>query len=193
MTFVATKQLTDLVMALSKFKSRAEYDADIDNRFPLNRQDSKFYRDRYKAVPLTTVTVQPAIPGMGSLVTVQVTNNPVVSFYLMNYPACCGAKMIHHFACGVFTVEQLEPILDRLIYELRDHGYLRTEERVIVMMVETGRGVHTIDAEVQPVANPEMMYKPLWEYFHRQRKVNTRLMYNVNSGNVLHDMEVILK
>jgi hypothetical protein len=46
--------------------------------------------------------------------------------------------------------------------------------------------------EVEPVENPTIHYKPLWNFFHKYAKrVRTRLEVNANTGNVLHNMEVI--
>lgn len=70
--------------------------------------------------------------------------------------------------------------------------------RIEVIMVES-RGLAaqkngTADPmiEYEPIDNPNIQYKMLWNFFHKySKRVRTRLEVNPNSGNLLHNMEVL--
>jgi hypothetical protein len=128
----------------------------------------------------------------------------VLKFTISLYPACCGIAMFHHFSVDEsrLTQQEVDSIMEAFVNENKyrasdDTAYFAGRcNRLEVIMVETRDGLdHRTtdpDIELEPVENPIMRYKPLWNFFHKYaRKVRTRLQYNKNSGNVLHNMEVL--
>jgi hypothetical protein len=117
----------------------------------------------------------------------------LITFTLSYYPACCGSMLFHSFAVNEDKVlqEQLDEIMDTFFKENLDN--LRGSGRIEVMMVERRRDAERDPlADPQPVGNPKITYKTLWNFFHKYAKrVRTRLEVNKNTGNVLHNMEVI--
>lgn len=130
---------------------------------------------------------------------------PLMRFTVEYYPACCGIRMFHTFSVNTrVTQEQVDALLSAFFTENKygyDEKYINRQllgksNRIEVIMVEhrslPGR-LQVADAELEAVDDPHIDYKVLWNFFHKfAKKVNTRLMYNSNSGNILHNMEVVL-
>lgn len=131
---------------------------------------------------------------------VNVMGVPVLHFTHSHYPACCGIQMIHTFNVLPQTLTpELEELLTDIFKAFTDYRN-STARRYEVVMVEVPPYEHVQEAvrrdpnlyDWPVVKNPNMCHKPLWEFFHKTaKKVNTRLMYNKNSGNLLHNMEVL--
>lgn len=131
----------------------------------------------------------------------------LLAFTISPYPACCGIRMLHTFRVkDSFPPAILEEILNTFFANLNE-AYLGKCRRLEIVMVEGRPGFATslqrglqgyiekkhLDDNIRPVADPQISYKPLWDYFNKNaHKVNTRLMLNLNTGNILHNMEVIL-
>ncbi len=120
--------------------------------------------------------------------------NYAFNFTIARYPHCCGALVMYGFNIHEkLTNEDLDALFQAILQvgEADVWGMYAKNRRIIVMMVQ--RGGHTVDNDGvwHPGEAPVMSFPNLWEYFHT-KKVNTRYMYNTNSHNLLHDMEVIL-
>lgn len=128
---------------------------------------------------------------------------PMVRFSIRRYPVCCGIMMLHTFAIyDAVSQELLDEVLSTFFKENSYHSIdegsrsylLGHSGRIEVVMVETRGGLTSPspDMDVPEVADPVIAFKPLWNFFHKHaKKVRTRLQYNSNSGNILHNMEVI--
>lgn len=123
----------------------------------------------------------------------------LIQFTLEYYPTCCGSRLFHTFTVSPqITQEQLDEIMNTFFNENKygtadSSEFLGRSNRLEVIMVErrpiVGRDPMT---DVQPVENPHIEYKTLWNFFHKYAKrVRTRLEINANTGNVLHNMEVL--
>jgi hypothetical protein len=121
-----------------------------------------------------------------------------LSFAFSSYPACCGITMFHHFNTN--CKEENQELFDK-VFKAIMQGYSQAEDikegsgRIETVMVEPTpkvKGNYMVDPQ-EPVENPTIKYPQFYKYWHKYaRKVNTRLMYNKNSGNMLHNMEIIL-
>lgn len=122
-----------------------------------------------------------------------------ISFSVAYYPSCCGNKLFHGFCVEEKSVTQdmLNEIMDAFFAENKD---VFSSRRLEVIMVEhryneDGEHMYGTDpmADPEPIDNPNIRYKSLWNYFHtKARRVRTRLEVNANTGAILHNMEVIL-
>ena len=123
---------------------------------------------------------------------------------LTRYPACCGAYMLHHFSYSwsFFSGTEKEELFDRILTEVlntRQGDMYWANRRIITMMVESGRTnslsgkMQTHEEDIPAVEYPDVKFPLFWKYWHKKAKrINDRRMYNVNSYNVLHDLEVVL-
>lgn len=128
-----------------------------------------------------------------------------IEFSLYYYPSYCGSRLFHTFKVDPrVTQEQLDEIMKTFIEENRYDNWATTSSqflgrsnRIEVIMVEPRAEIRSGNRDplqdVQPVENPKIVYQPFWNFFHKYAKrVRTRLEVNSNTGNVLHNMEVIL-
>jgi hypothetical protein len=125
-------------------------------------------------------------------------HSDLIAFTLSYYPACCGSMLFHSFYVKECRVSQ--EVLDEIMSAFFQENlvFLRGSNRIEVMMVESrydedGERLHRDPMDdPQPVENPNIQYKSLWNFFHKHsRRVRTRLEVNANTSNVLHNMEVI--
>ncbi len=126
--------------------------------------------------------------------------------YVYKYPACCALSQIHTFSYSTGRGVDQEWFNALMTCILREHIELDRNKRIEIMMVEHRGGMehlcnkYKLDPESDlrvfdfpMVENPEMFYPMFYEFWHSYaKKVNTRLMYNCNTGNIIHNMEVIL-
>jgi hypothetical protein len=148
------------------------------------------------------------VPSSGTQISIGWEANPAICFYIRNYPACCGIMMLHHFRVSDGIPEELvHRILDTFFKEnyysgAAEYGETGTSgsyllgrsQRLEVVMVESRRltsELKVATAEIPEVENPTIRYKSLWTFFHKYASVRSRLQYNENSGNILHNMEVV--
>jgi hypothetical protein len=92
------------------------------------------------------------------------------------------------------TQEAVDEIMSAFFKE--NEEALRGSNRIEVMMVERRPEMSNhpdgVLAEVEPVKDPKMKYKMLWNFFHKTaRRVRTRLEVNRNTWNIIHNMEVV--
>lgn len=125
----------------------------------------------------------------------------IIQFSISPYPSCCGSRLFHTFKVDEarVTQAQLDEVMSAFVAENRGEGILGACNRIEVVMVEQrvkpegGYAHATAMEEPEPVENPKIKYKTLWNFFHKNAKrVRTRLEVNDNTRNVLHNMEVIL-
>lgn len=146
---------------------------------------------------------QTRTPDGGVIIMVGFKNySSIIQFQISPYPSCCGSRLFHTFKVDEHRVTQaqLDEVMSALVAENRGEGILGKCNRIEVVMVEQrakpdGHGyAHTTAMEEpEPVENPKIKYKTLWNFFHKNAKrVRTRLEVNDNTRNVLHNMEVIL-
>lgn len=132
------------------------------------------------------------------------------SFNMERYPACCGAYMMYAFG-GNASSECWRDLLFWIVDELGINPEQDDDEddyddsvdmymnnkRLIINMVERRPYLPEGDRRLMdfpPIENPKMEYQNLYDCFTKYcAKVNDRIFYNVNTGNLIHDMEVIVK
>lgn len=118
----------------------------------------------------------------------------VLRFRLNTTPACCAMSFMHSFIVmepNPFTEEEFNKILTAAFQDFNQNGML-SSRRIILNMVECGRKSSDPLKVMEPIDNPVIKYKPYWTYFHKNAaKVNTMLMPNSNTGNIIHHMEVL--
>lgn len=126
----------------------------------------------------------------------------LIQFTLEYYPSCCGNRLFHTFKVDQrVTQEQMDEIMNTFFNENKytpsreTSGFLGKANRIEVMMVEMRTDTYRnrdIMQDIEPVENPNITYKTLWNFFHKYgKRVRTRLELNPNTGNVLHNMEVL--
>jgi hypothetical protein len=131
-------------------------------------------------------------------------------FRMQRYPACCGAYMLYAFS-GEASAECWRDLLFWIVDllgvnpegdEYDDDGdesvdMFMNNKRLIINMVEHRRNLPEGDRRLMDfplIEDPKMEYQNLYDCFTKYcAKVNDRLYYNVNTGNIIHDMEVIVK
>lgn len=135
-------------------------------------------------------------------ITVFVGSRVLVRFYLAPYPCCCAMQQFYGFSYGEYiptlgwheaTLHNLMDDLLEIICPLVGNWASR---RLIVMMKEYRGEVYEkspgfVFEDLKPVGNPSITYPGFYSYFLKQKKVNERLMWNANTGNIIHDMEVL--
>ena len=170
------------------FKSaiaRGEKEASLKEEYP------RYFRKPECIVEENTNTVGSALGG--TTFTLRGGPETCLKFTMARYPYCCGALVLHNFHCNADIPHRLlDAFFNAILYAGQPlWGLYMKNRRIIVMMVQHGPGVTDTEGVHTPGDNPRMYFQNLWDYFHT-KKVNTRYMYNINSGNLLHDMEVIL-
>jgi hypothetical protein len=128
----------------------------------------------------------------------------LLHFTVAQYPACCGIRMFHSFRVSEdLTQEFVDDFMNAFIAAASvSQSSLGASKRIEVIMVEYGKYLNLyaeglkayFDAtrECPITEKPNIQYQQLWNYFHKHAKlVRTRLQMNSNSGNILHNMEVI--
>lgn len=126
-----------------------------------------------------------------------------IIFHIGPYPKCCGLKMFYNFmVSNRIPQEVVNELLTAFFKE--NHSEVNDSymplggcNRIEVVMVETGRRgmpeYTDMSVSIPPVDKPLMQYPQLWKFFHECCTVtHDRLSYNANSGNILHNMEVLL-
>lgn len=134
---------------------------------------------------------------------------------LKKYPKCCGMYMLYDFAIEskyFQNIPAFHKFMDDILFSLS--GVWWKNRRLEVNMVESRTpdqlGFHgeTVEdgelteeyiewystqrfIDIKPIANPTIEYEMFWDYFHT-KWTRDRLMYNVNSHNIIHNLEVIL-
>jgi hypothetical protein len=148
------------------------------------------------------------------------TGTTVASFQLMQYPACCGIKILHRFSYyekylpAEMLIDLMETMIEEIKTKLPAHyismfGY---SGRIDVVMVQGGgsyedkvgapdtdakrRYAAAIDFNQEPITGVDeslIHYPAFYEFFTKHTQAcRIRRMYNANSGNLLYQMEVIL-
>ena len=118
---------------------------------------------------------------------------------LKHTEACCAVDFLYSFTYSGADASMVKLALD--FFLARADHYLPGHKnyRFMVNMVEKRSSLASkiVDPkghllEVEPIEKPIMKYPLIWEYFHKNAaRVNTRLMPNVNTGNIIHNMECI--
>jgi hypothetical protein len=119
-----------------------------------------------------------------------------LKFTIGKYPVCCGVLMFYNFHIndgGKITDKMLDDLFNAIltIGKRWAWGMYTNNRRLNVIMVQVGGFVLNNDGTYSAGNNPVVAHNRLFKYFHT-KKVQTRLMYNKNSRNLLHDMEVVL-
>lgn len=116
----------------------------------------------------------------------------VLSASVRGVEACCAMSFFHTFSVWEHLHEaEVKILMDAIIRQIREDGFL-SGQRLIVNMVQNGASYQDPLSRPTVHAEPDMKYKPLWTYFHKNAaRVNTMLMPNPNTGRVIHHMEVI--
>lgn len=165
-------------MALSKLLTEAGYEA--HNIYPFTSSIT------INGTNLTVHVVTAPARDYGTAQQVKLTIKPT--------EACCALNFCHTFAVTDNCDEKLVKLVcDFIFARMPQFIGAGANNRVMVNMVEK-RPTPIKDplAVVVPVENPEIIYKPLWNYLHQNcARVNTMLMPNHNTGRIIHHMECI--
>lgn len=123
---------------------------------------------------------------------VNVSSALTMGFQIKAVESCCAMKFLYSFSVDAKTPEAEKAVDEILNIYFKEMGPMLTSRRLIINMVEQ-RGTRHMDPfeVVEAVADPKIVFKPLWNYFHKYHKVNTMLMPNKNTGNIIHHMEVL--
>jgi hypothetical protein len=113
---------------------------------------------------------------------------------------CCGICQLQGFKIGRCLegrTDVIHGIIDFCIKAYRDSGYYC--DRVVMTMVErrlnlgnTSESRYDLLTPIKPIENPDIVFRPVWDWAHKQRRVQDMLMMNPNTGRVLHHMEVVV-
>lgn len=116
-----------------------------------------------------------------------------VFFTLQATPHCCAMNFLHHFSC-TSSIDRafLKFTMDFFLARMTQFVGAGDNNRVILNMVETRSGT-PMDAHhrVESIENPNIQYKPIFDYFHANSDVRTLLMVNQNTGRIIHHMECV--
>lgn len=111
--------------------------------------------------------------------------------------SCCGMTFLYAFRTGqpkLVPDEWFKKVMDAFFLNALDWSFF-SSRRVIVNMVESGRSIYDPQKVVGPRDDGRdaiIAYPQFYNYFHKNAaKVNTMLMPNKNTGNVIHHMEVL--
>lgn len=200
-----TPRIKAAILAICGVKDLAGWTEWINGNF------SPAYASQGKMLPQVNWATGGAHNQLGSL-TFSAFQRAGVGFSLGYYPVCCGALMLYNFSASIVakhvTQAQFNELMDAIfevIYSTQKYGEDNTggfgptigSRRIITMMVEPGSRGQGFDRKSNipnEEVNPNRIWhKELYHYWLTQDKVNDRLMFNENSGNILHDMEVIMK
>lgn len=165
-----------------------------DARYEERKAD---YANYIAPINVTVTDHEPGVPNYSYFVQTVTVGRPgsiVLQFNLMNYPSCCGAKLLHSFMANV-PPEQEEvygQLLTEILKGFSEQMFFKNR-RIITVMVETGRKPK--DAlNIEPSIIPSIQYDFFWKYWHKNAaKITDRLMWNCNSYHILHELEVVLK
>lgn len=167
-----------------------------------SEDDYEYYKETYAnsganllAKWQNAVSISPTTAGYQ--LTIVYNTNQMVTLCLDKTPACCGMAFIHSFIIKSTIREQdLKYFMDTLLAWAKKN-ISGANSRFIVNMVETRRtpaGDGFLDPmeELTTIDDPQIQYKPLWNYLHTNAQaVRTSLMPNRNTGNIIHHMECI--
>jgi hypothetical protein len=127
-------------------------------------------------------------------------NGPnLVQFELTQYPYCCGMRQMNGFSyTEMKTID--EKLMENLVHQFTSacvSAYLFTlriqAPRVMINFVEyrDPKGMISSD-DIPSVENPKMAYPYFFTWAQKQKKFREMLMFNSNSGNIIHHAEVVL-
>lgn len=105
---------------------------------------------------------------------------------------CCAMCFLYHFSVGPnMSPELVKTLVDGFLANANGWMWF-SSRRLIINMVEMRGGCSDPLVDVVPITTPRMYHRPLFDYFHQNAaRVNTMLMSNPNTGNVIHHMEVL--
>ncbi len=148
--------------------------------------------------------------GNAVIYTLTVCGDTVIKFQFASYPACCGVNLFHTFYCksGIptdFFNDLMDCAMADVLCKYRgDHPQSAPRWacwRIQVMMIEPERhwtaeenALCNKDGQFMEIPvrkNPVIQYQPIYNWLHTKRKVVETLMFNLNSNNVIHNMEVM--
>lgn len=147
-----------------------------------------------RAAPIIEFSID--INNYSLLVSLTVARENALAFYLEPYPACCAIQMFHHFQCSTtyVTEENLHKILDIIFQNVAPKIGHWASRRLQVMMVSRNPKFEDEQKDHQfgeVTASLEPNYPELYRYFKKQKKCNETLMWNKNTGNIIHELEVL--
>lgn len=124
-------------------------------------------------------------------------SNRIFSFCLGPYPACCAMQMFYDFYIDnqskMIPVENIGKILDLFFRNISPKVGGWATRRIIAMMVSHGEMSthinHQFDEKI--VSDGRVNYFEYYDYFKKQKKCHEKLMWNQNTGNVIHELEVL--
>lgn len=121
----------------------------------------------------------------------------VLAFTLMQFPSCCAMGLLHGFRIGLNEPEdKTHALLDIVLGALYSHvGGFHKNGRLVLTMIQK-EPVAMKKGEEPVLKSPaeskdSIQHAHLFTYMHKQKKVNTSLMHNQNTGRIIHHMEVL--
>lgn len=139
--------------------------------------------------------------------TVKTRGHTAFSCMISSVFAFCGAKQMHYFSYSALEENEVHAMLDAVA---KDYDYFsNTSNRLLVGVVEYYRrdsggnncfpvngvddGVQYQYEDIPEIENPNMEYPFIYSWCKKQKKcTTTRLMWNANTCNILHLLEVVL-
>lgn len=123
------------------------------------------------------------LPGFGCL----------MCFYIKPVESCCAMSFLYAFTVRDGVPQGVvDAVLKAVLTAGKKLGLCCSSNRLIVNMVERDRRHVDPLEEIKPIENPNIDYKQYWDSFHNNAaRVNTMLMPNMNTGKIIHHMEVL--
>lgn len=184
-----------IVAATNKYYPFVEDPAKNPRVWP---SDVEYYKGQgaayYKGHFTPNIQVTPCNTETGGIyVSVGYHGITLLRFYLQGVNACCAMSFFHSFIVGPNVDKAwLKEVMDATVKAQPDLVGGTINKRWIVNMVESGRSSNDPMQQMEPTEKPVIKYPELWEYFHTNAKrVNTMLMPNANTSNIIHHMEVL--
>jgi hypothetical protein len=134
------------------------------------------------------------------------TNSNLIRFRISRFPECCAMMQMHAFSyASCLPYELVKSFLDTFFKNLE--GVWFENKRIVIAMVEQREDYLFSNKSAWPVKtyqemsaldipkidNPVITYPYFYEYFKNQAKFQEQLMWNANSGYVIHLIESVLK
>lgn len=170
---------------------------------------SDFYKDLKLAVQVFPAPYRSSLEYDGEITSphfnLQIVNGGgqrltnLCKFEMESYPYCCGMKQLNGFSYGEVTglanvaEELIHTFISACVQTIRDMDWL-TSRRLILNMIETGRRSREdpVTYDPQPIENPSMQFPRFFTWAKKQPRFRESLMYNANSSNIIHHIEVIV-
>lgn len=171
--------------------------------------NSAFYKDTKLFIQVLPAPYKHALEHLGEIASpqfhLQIINKQeqllktLCKFEIETYPYCCGMKQLNGFSyseiVGLADIaeELIHTFISACVQTLRAMDWM-TSRRLILNMVENGRRSREdpVTYDPQPIENPSIQFPRFFTWAKKQPRFRESLMYNANSNNIIHHIEVIV-